>query len=100
LSGVVERHSPGDAPLFLFWAPHSVHAPLQVPQAALGRFENETDWRRRRYLAMVHTLDTLVERMVSLLRQKQMWQNTLLVFSSDKYCCAAIRSQISGPLMH
>ena len=31
-----------------------VHTPLQPPQASLGQFAHVEDWRRRRYLALVH----------------------------------------------
>jgi arylsulfatase I/J len=32
---VIKRHDPSKArPFFIFWAPHAVHAPLQVPDAA------------------------------------------------------------------
>lgn len=35
-------------PLFLFWAPHIVHSPLQVPKKYLDMFAFINDWRRRR----------------------------------------------------
>jgi hypothetical protein len=46
------------APLFLFWAPHSVHSPLQVPAPYLHQFDGigPTDNRnhaRQIYHAMV-----------------------------------------------
>jgi hypothetical protein len=34
---IINAHDPS-TPLFLFWAPHIVHAPLEVPQAYLDKF--------------------------------------------------------------
>ena len=35
---VIERHEPSQ-PLFLFWAPHSVHTPYEVPGPFMERFD-------------------------------------------------------------
>ena len=35
---VIERHEPTQ-PLFLFWAPHSVHTPYEVPKPFMERFD-------------------------------------------------------------
>ena len=48
----INEHDP-TTPLFLFWAPHTVHSPLQVPQKFYDQFAFIPDWRRRRYHAMV-----------------------------------------------
>ena len=76
--------SPDDKGLFIFWAPHVVHTPLQVPQSALAKFKHVQDWRRRRYLAMVNYIDGAVGEVIALIKSKgQMWNDTLVVFSSD-----------------
>ena len=72
-----------DSGLFVFWAPHVVHTPLQPPQASLERFAHVVDWRRRRYLALVHYIDEAVGEVVAALKKKQMWEDTLMVMSSD-----------------
>lgn len=72
-----------DEPLFLFWAPHVIHSPLQVPQAKLNEFSHVPDWRRRRYLAMVSYLDDMVGQVVDLLQSQGMYNDTLITFSSD-----------------
>jgi len=53
--------------MFLFWAPHIVHTPLQVPEAYIKRFEDVQDWRRRRYLAMVNYVSAVMFFEVSIL---------------------------------
>ena len=59
---VVEKHPPS-SPLFLFWAPHIVHTPLQVPQHFLDKFAfmEETDkptHNRQIYHSMVRQHNT------------------------------------------
>ena len=93
-------------PLFLFYAPHIAHCPLQVPQAYLDRLDFVTDDSkqcakqtpnilppsskkqprpscRRQYRAMVNMLDDLVGQIVSQFKEKGLWDNTLMVFTSD-----------------
>ena len=81
---VVAAHDPA-TPLFLFWAPHIVHAPLEVPKRFLDRFARVAadDWRRQRYLAMTNYMDSAVGNVSAALQQRGMFDNTLLVFTSD-----------------
>ena len=49
-------------PLFLFWAPHIVHTPLQLPASYMAKFDfiaptDKPEHQRQRYLAMVHFAD-------------------------------------------
>tara|TARA_B110000208_G_scaffold61718_1_gene80170 strand:+ start:64 stop:1842 length:1779 start_codon:yes stop_codon:yes gene_type:complete len=87
--GVVDAH-PVTEPLFLFWAPHIVHAPLQVPKEFADMYTYVDDPRRATYLAMVRWLDTAVSNLTATLKRKNMWDNTVVVFSSDNggpvYC--------------
>lgn len=70
-------------PLFLYYAPHIVHAPLDVPSQYLTYFSSIASNERARYLAMVKYLDDVIGELVSALNAKNMWNNTLLVVSSD-----------------
>lgn len=101
----VAAHDPAD-PLFLFYAPHAAHVPLQVPEARLRRFReltagddeaqctaqtyyvNPTTGAKRyackaQYAAMVNALDAHVGAVVDALRAKGMWEDTLMVLTSD-----------------
>mmetsp|Transcript_22600 Transcript_22600/g.44013 ORF Transcript_22600/g.44013 Transcript_22600/m.44013 type:complete len:550 (-) Transcript_22600:210-1859(-) len=82
VTDVINKHDPSE-PLFLFWAPHIVHTPLQVPKSHLDRFQHVADWRRRRYLAMVNYLDEAIGQVVDLLKSRHMYNDTLIAFSSD-----------------
>jgi len=70
-------------PLFLFHAFHSVHAPLNPPEELEQPYETLKDPTRRAYHAMTTFVDTAVGKIVAKLKQKGMWENTLLVLSSD-----------------
>lgn len=103
LLSVVAAHDPAD-PLMLFYTPHVAHCPLQVPVEYLDRFTpltNGTDEQtchaqtasinpngsafacRAQYAAMVNVLDDNVKAVKDALEAKGMWDNTLMVFSSD-----------------
>ena len=75
--------SGGSSPLFLYWAAHACHGPREVPQATYDMFEFMPDQQARMYAALAHYLDGMVGNVVSELRQQQMWDDTLMVFSSD-----------------
>jgi len=99
---VVTSHSPDD-PLFLFWAPHLVHCPLQVPENYYNNFTwitddemecheqtpyvfpgGPTNWTcRATYHAMVKYLDDEIGKVVKLFKDKGLWDNTLMIVSSD-----------------
>lgn len=79
---VVAKHDV-NTPLFLYYAPHIVHTPLQVPEKYLAMFSFITDHDRQYYHAMVTYLDDVVGELVSALKKKGMWDNLLWVTSSD-----------------
>jgi hypothetical protein len=80
---VVQHHPPTD-PLFLFWAPHIVHTPLQVPQHFLDMFDFMADTdkpthNRQLYHSMVHFADAAVGNVTELMKSKGLWENMLVV---------------------
>eukprot|EP00928_Gymnodinium_smaydae_P056925 TRINITY_DN40213_c0_g1_i1.p1 TRINITY_DN40213_c0_g1~~TRINITY_DN40213_c0_g1_i1.p1 ORF type:complete len:598 (+),score=75.00 TRINITY_DN40213_c0_g1_i1:69-1796(+) len=82
LLAVIDEHDLAK-PFFGFWAPHVAHSPLQVPKAYYDRFVHVQDWRRRRYLAMVSFIDTAVGQVIARLKARFMYENLLIVMSSD-----------------
>ena len=79
---IVDAH-PAAEPLFLFYAPHIVHGPLQVPTAQEAKFDFIDNDSRRKYHSMVNFMDTSIGKLVDALKAKGMYNDTLLVFSSD-----------------
>jgi len=82
IAAILANHS-ADEPLFLFWAPHAPHDPYEVPQAYLDKFAAITIPERQYYAAMVNLLDDNVGRVVAMLKAAGLWENLLLVASSD-----------------
>jgi arylsulfatase I/J len=79
-----------ESPFFIFWAPHLVHMPLQIPKAYLEQFSAILNQQRRRMHAMVKYLDGEVGTVVSALQRSGAWNRTLLVVRVQ--CCnAAVR---------
>ena len=79
---VVSSH-PVDTPLFLYYAPHIVHTPLQVPQDYLDRYSFIDTKDRQIYHAMVAYLDDVIGNLTAALKARNLWDNTLIVVSSD-----------------
>jgi len=82
LLDTLDEHDPR-VPLFFFYAPHSVHAPQEAPQAYFDRF-SFIEWPpRQRYSAQVNYIDTMIGAVVDKLKAKGMFNNTLIVVTAD-----------------
>jgi len=79
---VINSHDPS-VPLYIYWTPHNNHAPLEVPHSVLKNFQFIDVIARRRYLAMTNNLDTNIGKLVAALKQKGLYDDTLIVFTSD-----------------
>ena len=97
MSAFVEEAS-NEEPFFLYWASPIPHNPLQAPQRWVdhyiqkfgeeepylgdkGYFPNQTP--RATYAAMISYFDENVGRLVQKLKEKGVYENTLILFSSD-----------------
>jgi arylsulfatase A-like enzyme len=72
-----------DKPFFLYLAYFAPHVPLEAPKKYLDRFPGEMPERRRTGLAMMSAVDDGVGRIMRLLQEKGISQDTLLVFTCD-----------------
>eukprot|EP00913_Durusdinium_trenchii_P009833 g9232.t1 len=87
-----------DSPLFLFYAFHLLHTPLQLPNSYLEEIDKlanasgqqQLPWtqNRRLYAGMTLYLDTMIGRVIKELQRRQdgsgtMYDNTLIVFTAD-----------------
>lgn len=94
--GFIDRHK--REPFFLYFASPLPHAPLQVPKAYyekyLGNLGEEEPYLgdmgyfphrypRAAYAAMVSYLDEQVGKLVSKLKDEGLYENTLIIFTSD-----------------
>ena len=79
---VIDKHNKSN-PMFLYIAFQSVHSPLQVPESYTKNYSHINDISRRSYAGMVATLDEAVRNITEHLQTANMWDNTLLVFTTD-----------------
>ena len=79
---IVNSHDPS-TPLYLYYAPHIAHRPLQVPDRYAQRFSFIDDENRQYYHAMVNYLDEVVGNLTAALKKQGLWDNLLFVTSSD-----------------
>ncbi|XP_077989802.1 arylsulfatase B-like [Glandiceps talaboti] len=80
---LIEQHDP-DTPLFLYLAYSSNHGPLEVPASYKEPFGNViNDKDRLTYAAMASCLDEGVGSVLSKLKSKGLYENSVIVFTSD-----------------
>jgi len=79
---VIKAHDPS-VPLFMYHAFHIVHTPLQIPEQNEARFSFLCNKHRRKYAAMVEFMDNGLGKLVDMLKMKNMWNNTLVIVTSD-----------------
>ena len=80
----VRRHK--DGPFFLYLTHFAVHSPHQAKPAIIDRFKSKPPvdgHRNPAYAAMIASVDESVGRMVALLDELKLAENTLVIFSSD-----------------
>ena len=75
-----------EKPFFLMMSLYAVHSPLQGKLEKVARYEKVPEEQRQgdpRYAAMVETVDDGVGRLMTALREEEIEENTLVIFTSD-----------------
>jgi len=78
----IDTHNPKQ-PLFIYWAPHNLHEPLQVPKNILDHFQFIDHQSRKLYASMVFNLDLMIGEVIAELKDIDLYDNTLIVLSAD-----------------
>jgi arylsulfatase A-like enzyme len=76
----VERHK--GEPFFLYWSPEAVHSPsVEAPESLTER--TKARGRRRKLAGAIVSVDDQVGKLLKVLEQQGLRENTLIIFSSD-----------------
>lgn len=81
---IVKNHNP-KKPLFLMLSLQAVHEPLKVPLKYKEKYKDSRipPGKRRRLAAMVTCVDESIGYLITILKRRGMWKNTVFVFSTD-----------------
>jgi len=82
---IIDNHASNDdsKPMFMYLAFQNVHGPLMVPIEYEEMYPDIEDRDRRRYSGMVTAMDDAVGIIIDKLKDAQLFDNTIIVFSSD-----------------
>lgn len=72
-----------DRPFLCFIPFNAIHGPFQATKADFDRFKNEPNRNRALVKAMLHSMDRNVGKVLNTLREKNLMENTLIIFLSD-----------------
>lgn len=70
-------------PMFMYLAADNAHVPLEVPQEWMDLYPSDWYLDRLQFAGMCSFWDSILGNVTAALKNKGMWNNTLLVFSSD-----------------
>lgn len=70
-------------PFFLYMAFQNVHGPTEAPDRFLDLYDDSIFQKRRNGLAQIAAVDEGISNITTALKAKDMWDNTLVIFSSD-----------------
>lgn len=71
---------------FLYYAPYAVHTPINPVKSLLDKYNNKPAWNGQnnaKYASMVENLDRNIGLLIDKLKEKGVYKNTLIVFTSD-----------------
>ncbi|PIK56574.1 Arylsulfatase B [Apostichopus japonicus] len=85
---VIENHanSKNENPMFLFLSFQVPHEPQQVPPSYINKWKsyaNVKPERRKKLFGQISCMDEVVHKVVNSLKHNHLWNNTVVIFSSD-----------------
>jgi arylsulfatase A-like enzyme len=82
----LQKKSTSDKPFFLFLAYNAPHDPIQPPTNWLDKIkkrEPDSTFKRQKIIALIEHLDENVGKIIAQLKEQNLYDNTLIVFTSD-----------------
>ncbi|XP_057712429.1 arylsulfatase I-like [Corythoichthys intestinalis] len=80
---ILQSHDPSQRPIFLLLSLQAVHTPLQPPKSYIYPYRDMADVARRRFAAMVSTVDEAVRNVTYALRKAGFYRDSVIVYSTD-----------------
>ncbi|XP_050925759.1 arylsulfatase I [Lates calcarifer] len=80
---ILESHDPAGRPLFLLLSLQAVHTPLQPPKPYIYPYRDMANVARRKFAAMVSTVDEAVRNVTYALRKYGYYKNSVIIYSTD-----------------
>jgi arylsulfatase A-like enzyme len=74
------------SPFFLNYSPYAVHTPIMPVESLLPKYENKAPsngQKNYKYATMIENLDRNIGLLIKTLKDKNIFDNTLIVFTSD-----------------
>lgn len=78
----IKNNAKKENPFFLYLPFNAVHAPLQAPEEDIKKF-NTGDRDRDIQLAMIYKLDLAVGKVIQMLKDEGVYENTIIFFLTD-----------------
>lgn len=73
-------------PFYLNYSPYAVHVPIMPVDSILSKYENKSPWNGQgnpEYASMIDNLDRNIGLLIDKLKERNLFNNTLIVFTSD-----------------
>ncbi|KAM8838767.1 arylsulfatase I-like isoform 1-T1 [Synchiropus picturatus] len=80
---ILESHDPSRHPLFLLLSLQAVHTPLHPPKSYIYPYRDMDNVARRKFAAMVSTVDEAVRNLTYALRKYGYYRNSVIIYSTD-----------------
>ncbi|XP_046380029.1 arylsulfatase B-like isoform X2 [Haliotis rufescens] len=79
---IIHRHNVSQ-PLFMYLPYQNVHGPIEVPKKYEDMYPNVINKGRRKFSGMVSALDEAVGNVTQALKDRGLFENTLILFTTD-----------------
>ncbi|XP_051943354.1 arylsulfatase I-like [Hippocampus zosterae] len=80
---ILQSHDPTRQPIFLLLSLQAVHTPLQPPKSYIYQYRDMADVARRKFAAMVSTVDEAVRNVTYALRKSGLYRDSVIIYSTD-----------------